>query len=303
MIDYRKITGTRDLRRWILSTLSWWPDKLIVSLQYYLQTGKKLHLKKPVRFNEKLQAYKLYYHDPLMLECTDKVITREFVKNKGLEKVLVPYLKVYDKAEDIDYENLPDKFVIKTSDGGGSNEVIVCHHKDEEMINNLKKKTAEWMKFPRPKKHIAREWAYQNNYPRRIIVEPLLEESGKQDIDDFKFYCFNGKFRFLQWHKDRTGDHRAAHYDENGKFLPDVYIFYPTFDKAQPLPDNFDEMVKVAEKLSEDFPFVRVDLYNVNGKIYFSELTFYPASGYYTYCPEYVDEWLGSFFEYPFKKK
>ena len=302
MIDYRKIIASRNLRMRILGLFSWVPDKWMLRIQYFLQTGSILHLKNPKTFQEKLQVYKISYHDPIMLQCTDKEKVREFVRKKDLSQILVPVIGVYEDVEKIDFDALPEKFVIKTSDGGGCNEVYICRNKNQENIEEIKKKLRGWISAPKSKKHIAREWAYDNEFPRKLIIENLLEEPGKNDIDDYKFYCFQGKFRFMQWHKDRHGDHRAGHCDENGKFLPEIHVdSYPTFDKAMPLPSNFKEMITIAEKLAENFPFVRVDLYSVNEQIYFSELTFYPASGFFNYKPEGTDEWLGTFFEYPFQ--
>lgn len=297
MIDYRKILGTRKFRMAFLNLLSWMPDKLMLRIQYFMQTGEKLHLKNPEKFNEYLQIYKLDYKNPTMHKCVDKYQVREFIKEKGLGDLLVPLIGIYDSVEKIDFNALPEKFVIKTTDGGGSVEVKVVRSKKEEDIDKLKKELQGWMKFPKPKKHIAREWAYENGYPRQLIIEELLEnKDGNPDIDDFKFFCFGGKYRVLEWHKDRNTNHSAAHYDENLNYLPEFYT-YKVMHKDHPLPDNIKEMVSVAETLSKDFPFVRVDLYNVNGKIYFGEMTFYPASGYFVYRPEEINTWLGSFFK------
>lgn len=305
-MDYRKFIKSRNLRMLILSGFQWMPDELIVRIQYYLQTGKRLRLKNPQYFNEKLQAYKLFYRDPVMLECTDKLKVREFVEDRGLKEILVPIYGVFNSLEEIDFEKLPDKFVIKTNDGGGGNEVLVCDGKDKLNQKEFEKKVNQWLKAPKPKKHIAREWAYDNGYPRRLIVEQLLEEpeDPTKDIDDYKFFCFDGKYKIMQWHKDRRANHKAGFWDENLDFIENVNILYPTFepDKAPLLPENIQEMVEVAEKLSKGFPYVRVDLYNIGGKIYFSELTFYPASGYIPFNPYSFDKRLGSYFEYPFKK-
>lgn len=290
----------------ILSGMSWVPDKALVRLQYFLQTGKKLKLKNPDRFNEKLQAYKLFYRDPVMLRCTDKLEVREYVKERGLEDILVPVLNVWQDWKEVDYDKLPSKFVIKTSDGGGGNEVLICRDKEnlnrKEVIDTLR----GWMEAPKPKKHIAREWAYENGYNRKLIMEQLLEEPGNAQnyIGDYKFFCFNGKYKIMQVHRNRkTIHHKAGFWDENLKFIKDVNILYPTFDHAIDLPKNIKEMVKIAEKLSEGFPYVRVDLYNIGGKIYFSELTFYPASGYIPFTPDNFDKRLGKYFQYPFKEK
>lgn len=300
MLDYRKFFGSRELRKKILSLLSWVPDRLMIRIQYFLQTGKKLNLKNPETFNEKMQWYKLNYHDPEMLRCTDKVEIREYLKEKGFGNLIVPIIAIYEKPEDLDFKSLPEKFVIKTSDGSGANEVMVCHSKKELGEDYLKNRVEEWFKTPKKRNHEAREWAYNNGYPRRVIVEELIEEPGKKDIDDYKFYCFQGKYKFLQWHKDRHSSHKAGHYDENREFLPEVRVSsYPSFEKAERLPDNFEEMVEIAETISKAFPFVRVDLYNINKRIYIGELTFYPASGYFNYQPPYVDKWLGTLFSEP----
>lgn len=301
MIDYRKILGTRSIRTKVLSMMSWVPDILMINLQYFLQLGKFPNLKHPKSFNEFIQAYKLTYRDPQMLRCTDKYEVRKYLEERGFGEYLVPLIGVYNKFEDIDFTKLPERFVIKTTDGGGGNEVIICKDKSEDTIDQLKKKVDNWMIKKKPKKHIAREWAYDNGYLRRIIVEELLEDTkGNKDIDDFKFYCYNGKFKFMQWHKDRFTNHRAGHFDENLKFLPEICVSYPSFDHEPVMPDNIEEMREIAEKVSKQFPFVRVDLYSIKGRIYIGELTFYPASGYFHYQPEYVDNWLGSFFTYPF---
>lgn len=288
----------------ILSAMQWVPDKTMVRLQFLLQTGRRLRLKNPESFNEKMQAYKLFYRDPVMLACTDKLEVRKYVKDKGLEEILVPLHQVAEGWEEIDFEKLPEKFAIKTSDGGGGHEVIVCPDKKALNKEDFLKTLRGWMEAPKPKKHIAREWAYQNGLPRRILVEQILEDpvDPSKDIDDFKFFCFNGKYKIMQLHKDRRGNHKAGFWDENLNFIENVNILYPTFDKDVPkLPDNIKEMVEVAEKLSKGFPYVRVDLYNIGGKIYFSELTFYPASGYIPFNPYSFDLRLGTYFPYPFK--
>ena len=326
MIDYRRFTGSRDLRQKILSGLSWVPDKLMLRVQFLLQTGRMLNLKNPTKFQDLIQAYKLYYRNPEMHRCVDKYAVREFIKDKGLGHTLVPLLGVYDKVEDIDFDKLPDKFVVKSTDGSGNNQTKVCRGKTPEIIEEIKEAAQKWLSAPRPRKHGGREWAYDNDFPRRIIIEEYLEENNdtcpegkdkrgsdngislktqgtkgkKTDVDDYKFFCYDGKYRILEWHKDRSCAHKAAHYDERGEMIPDVKI-YPEPFGDHPLPENFNEMVEIAERLSEGFPFVRVDLYNVNGKIYFGEMTFYPASGYFVYVPEETNDRLGSFFTYPFK--
>ena len=133
MIDYRKFLGSRNFRIALLSAFNWVPDEYIVRLQYLLQTGKRLKIKNPRRFNEKMQCYKLYYRNPEMLRCTDKPAVRQYVKERGLEDILVPLLGVFEDSKSIDFESLPSKFVAKTTDGGGGNEVLICKDKEGEL--------------------------------------------------------------------------------------------------------------------------------------------------------------------------
>ena len=281
--------------------MSWIPDSIIVRFQYFIATGRFPDLRNPKTFSEKLQVYKLYYRNPEMLIGTDKVEARTLVEKRGLKEILVPVIGIYENVKEIDFKKLPEKFVIKTSDGGGGNQVYICRDKSKEDLGLLLQKVEGWMKEPKPKKHIAREWAYDNGFKRRIMVEELLEQKDEYDIDDLKFYCFDGKVKYFQWHKDRHIKHKIGHYDENLNFLPEVYFCYDSFDKAIPLPENINKFIEVAEKLAKGFPYVRVDLYRVNEKIYFSELTFYPGSGYYPYSPLSFEEKLGSYITYPFQ--
>ena len=299
MIDYRKIIKSKNFRIKLLSTLSWVPDKIIVTLQYFIQTGKILHLNSPRSFNEKLQAYKLYYRNPEMLRCTDKLEVRKYVEEKGLGSILVPLLGIYEDVSDINFDKLPNCFVIKTTDGGGGSQIYICREKQGENKNEVKKKIKEWMEMPKPKKHIGREWAYDNGFKRRILIEELLKDnnSSNKDIIDYKFFCFNGKFKCLWIDKDRYINHKRGFWDENLRYIPEVECLYPPLKDFR-LPENINVMIQYAEKLSKEFPFVRVDLYNLNGNIYFSELTFYPNSGYIPYNPNSFDIKLGSYFNF-----
>lgn len=296
MFDYRKIIRSRMVRMRILSLFSFVPDKFFLKLQYFLQTGKRLNLKSPKKFNEYIQIYKLKYHNPEMHKCVDKYEVRNYIKERGLEELLIPLYSVYDNADDVKLNSFPNKFVIKTSDGAGGNEVLICRDKNKIDEKDLKIKLRDWMKFPRPKKHIAREWAYQSNYPRKIIVEELIENpEGDKEIEDYKFFCFNSVFKCLWIDKGRFTDHKRGFWDENLNFLPDVTCGYTNLGCVEELPENINQMIRIAEKLAKGFPFARIDLYNVKGKIYFSEITFYPNSGYFPYKPESFELELGHF--------
>ena len=295
-MDYKKIIKSRRTRSKILSFLSFIPDKPMVKLQYRIKTGRKLNLKNPQRFTEKLQWYKLYYRNPLMKQCVNKYEVREYVKSKGLENILVELYAHYDKTEDIDWDKLPDSFVIKTQHGGGGLNVIVCPEK-----NKISKETViSKLSFSNdnvPSSGGGREWAYWG-IKTGVIVEELLvnSDSPEAGVNDYKIFCYNGAPKYIIVDVDRYIGHKRNFYDVNWKNL-NVTSDCPAADKEVPKPGNFEEMLRIASVLSEDFPYVRVDLYNIDGKIYFGELTFYPWSGYVQYTPDEMDFEFGKDFE------
>lgn len=298
-MNYKKIIKSRNLRVKILSLLEWVPDRIMIPLQYRIHTGRKLNLKNPERFTEKIQLYKLNYRNSEMLRCTDKFTVREFVKEKGLEDILIPLIGIYSSPNDIHFDSLPNKFVAKTTDGGGGNQVFLCRYKSEITKHEFISKLDEWMKAPKPRKHFGREWAYENGLPRRIIIEELLTDGNKKDLPDYKFWCFDGKPVFCQVIGNRSEKETIDFFDMEWNHQPfrglnkecDNAIITPK------RPDTFEEMKQIAKILSHDFPFVRVDLYQANNKVYFGELTFYPASGYGQFTPDEWDEKIGSYFD------
>lgn len=297
-MNYKKLIRSRALRIKILSLLNWVPDSIMVPLQYKIHTGRRLNLKNPQRFTEKLQLYKLKYRNPLMLRCTDKYEVRSVVNEMGLVDILIPLIGVYDSSESIEFESLPQQFVAKTTDGGGGNQIFICHDKREVDTDVFYTIINEWFKAPKSK-NAGREWAYENSYPRRVVVEELISDGENENLIDYKLFCFNGKVKMIYAISGRSFGHGA----EVGVYTPDFKKLdvhradeLPAKD-ALPKPQNFDKMIEIAEKLSAPFPHVRVDLYNVNGKIYFGELTFYDGSGYMSFTPDSYDEELGSYFD------
>lgn len=295
-MNYKRIFKTRKSRELVLRLLRVVPDKQMVKLQYRIKCKRKLNLKDPQRFTEKLQWYKLYYRDPIMHQCADKYAVREYVKAKGLGNLLVPLYAHYDRAEDVDWESLPQSFVIKTQHGGGGLSVMTVPDKSlgskEEMVQKLtfkKKKVGT--------RDGGREWAYWG-IPTGIVVEELLvnRENPEAGINDYKFFCYNGHAKYIVVDVDRYIGHKRNFYDRDWNDLH-VTSDCQAIDREIARPENLDEMLKVAEKLSEDFPYVRVDLYSVDGKVYFGELTFYPWSGYVQYTPDEADLWFGEDFE------
>ena len=287
---------SQQLRFKILQSLQWVPDEVMLPLQYWIKLKRWPDLKNPQRYTEKLQVYKMKYRNPVMAQCVDKYDVRGFVESKGLKGILNECYGVFERAEDINLANLPTKFVAKTTGGGGGENVMIV--RDKSTINSI----AFFEELNKWERTIAasygREWAYDGIKKNRIIVEALLEDDSNTDgsIDDYKFMCFDGEFRCLWIDKNRYSDHHRGFWDENLNFLEGVYSDHDTFTTPPELPANIKEMVKVVEKLSEDFPYARVDLYNIKGRIVFGEITFYPWSGYVQFTPDEFDFKLGSYF-------
>lgn len=297
-MQIKKLIKSQRLRHYLMKCGFWLPDIIMLSIQYRLTYNKRWpNLRHPERFTEWIQYYKMHYRNPVILQCVDKFRVREYVRDKIGEEYLVPLYAVTTNASSIDFDTLPTKFVIKTTDGGSGDNVLIVKDKSSLNISDTIKHIDSW----RGKKYyiISREWAYRGAKSSQIIVEKLLESDANADgsIDDYKFLCFDGKFRYLWIDKDRYSNHHRGFWDEHLNFMPEVVSDHPTFSIPPVLPDNIADMISVAEKLAADFPFVRVDLYNISGKIIFGELTFYPWSGYVRFTPDSFDFTLGNLFK------
>ena len=293
MDEYKRLLKNKNLRYGILSCLRFVPDKWMLKLQYRVKFGRKLNLDNPKRFTEKVQWYKLYYKNPMMPRCSDKYMVRDYIKEKGLEDILIDLYTVYNCPEDIRIAQLPEKFVMKLSNGSGTN--LLC--KDKSQLSE-KEIIQEFKNFLfKVKANLGREWPYMEADPK-IVVERLLEDETHVNnaVNDYKIFCYDGKPEYIICISDRYSD-RCNHlvYDtqwnkihvcsENARINEDV-----------PKPENLEKMLEIAAKLSEDFPFARIDLYSVSGKVYFGEITFYPWSGYMEFEPDEFDFILGEKF-------
>lgn len=296
LMDYKKIFKSKKARIAILNALRFVPDSVMLPVQYRIKHGRKLHLKNPVRFTEKLQWYKIHYRNPVMHQCADKYLVRDYVRGKGLESILVPLIAKYDSLKDVQWDKLPDQFVIKTTHGGGGLNVVVCNSKEKLDMDEVKEKLS-FEPHPVKSNTVGREWAYYGLQPG-IVVEELLvnRENPEAGINDYKFFCYNGHAKYIIVDVDRFIGHKRNFYNRDWNNLH-VTSDCAAIDRDIERPENLDEMLKIAEKLSEDFPYVRVDLYSVDGKVYFGELTFYPWSGYVQYTPDDADYWFGEDFE------
>lgn len=295
IMNYKKIFKSQKIRFRILKMLSWIPDSVMLKIQYRIKLNRSLNLRNPERFTEKIQHYKVYYRNSQILPCTDKYKVRQFVETRVGDKYLNTLLGVYNDAKDIKFSELPAKFVLKTTDGGGGENILICRDKSSFDIGDAIKKLNSWMN--KDNSSLTREWAYSKN-TSLIIVEEFLENTNdpNNSIDDYKFFCFNGKVECLVLDIDRYIGHKRNFYDRNWGNL-NVSTDCPCFESERSKPENFEEMIEVAEKLSKGFPFVRVDLYNINGLILFGEMTFYPWSGYVQFSPDKFDFDLGHKFQ------
>lgn len=274
-------------------------DEKFLKITYEKIFCKKLNLDNPQTFNEKLQWLKLYNRKDIYTTMVDKYEVKKYVANIIGEEYIISTLGIYDKFEDIDFDNLPNQFVMKcTHDSGG---LVICKNKDKLDYKNAKKKIEKSLKHNYF--YNGREWPYKNVKPR-IIIEKYMENKIFHELRDYKFFCFNGKVKFFKIDFDRFTNHRANYYDTQKNILNfGEKIYPPNFEKKIYLPETIDEMIKLAEKLAVNIPFVRIDFYDVNGKIYFGEITFFPASGFGKFDPESYDQLFGDWIKLPKKDK
>lgn len=255
-----------------------------------LDRGFNFDLKNPKTFNEKLQWLKLHDRNPLYTKLVDKYEVKNYIKDVLGEEYIIPTIGVYDSFEDINFDELPNEFVIKCTHDSAS--VIICKDKNNFDLLECKKKIDNAMK--RNYYYGGREWPYKNVKPR-ILIEKYMCDDKLQELRDYKFFAFDGRVEYFKVDFDRFTNHGANYYDKN-KNLTDIgeVVCPPNFDKKIEFPKTIDKMIELASKLSENIPFVRVDFYDVNGHIYFGEMTFYPASGYGKFIDEKWDDKLGS---------
>lgn len=275
-------------------------DETYLSLMYYCKFKKKLNLQMPRAFNEKLQWLKLNYKNPLHTGLVDKYEVKKQVSDMIGEEYIVPTIGVYDSFEDIDFDTLPKAFVLKcTHDSGG---LVICRDKEKMDIGRVKKKINQSLK--RNYYYVGREWAYKNVKPRIIAEKYMSDEfdgciegDEKLGLRDYKFYCFNGTPQFLYVSEglDNHATAKISFLTMDWEFAPFQREDFLTFKTLPRKPRLFDKMIEIAKTLSQGEPFMRVDLYCINEKIYFSEITFCPCSGFMPLEPEEYDIEIGTY--------
>jgi hypothetical protein len=273
----------------------------MVKIQYRLATGIKLNLKNPKRFTEKIQWYKLFYRHKLLKVCSDKYNVRSYVKSKGLDDILVPLYGVFNNPSEINFDKLPESFVIKSTLGGGNTQVLIIDNKNNVGPENIRKSINQW-KIKKLYKSISREWGYESG-DAKIIIEENLITKYKQPLIDYKFFCFEGipKYIYVISERNKNPGPYIDIYDMDFKKINATRPDIPNSNKIFTKPTNYSKMLEIVRILSMDFPHVRVDLYNFDGNILFGELTFYNGSGYKPYIPSDFDFKVGSYFSLPEK--
>lgn len=268
------------------------PDKIYLKIKYLIKLKKFLNLKKPQTFNEKIQWLKLYDRKKIYTTMVDKYEVKKYVSNIIGEKYIIPTIGIYDSFDDIDFDTIPNQFVIKcTHDSGG---VVIVDDKSKFDKATIRKKINKHLKDNYY--YAVREWPYKLINPRIIIEKYMVDESG-YELKDYKIFCFGGKAKYIQVDFNRFKNHRKNIYDLDWNLL-DVEINYPNdVNHYIEKPKMLDEMIKNAEILSKGIKFIRVDFYSIGQQLFFGELTFYPGSGFMPFKPEIWDKKFGEFID------
>jgi len=286
--------GSNRTVKKIRYALRFLPDKIYIQLNYFAHFKKFANLKNPKTYNEKLNWLKLYDRNPLYTKLVDKYEVKKYVSDKIGSQYIIPTLGVWDKFDEIDFGKLPNQFVLKcTHDSEG---IVIVHDKSKFNQGEAKEKIEAALK--QNFYYIGREYPYKNVNPR-IIAEKYIEDEIDGELRDYKFFCFSGVPKAMYIASERgTGKVKFDYYDLDFQHL-DIKQKYPNASKMLRKPDMFEQMLEMSKILSKDFLHVRVDFYEVNGKIYFGELTFYHLSGFIPFEPAKWDDIFGEWLRMP----
>ncbi len=282
MIDYKKIISNRELRLKLINCLKFIPDKPYLKLVYWIKTGKRLNLKAPKTFCDKLNWLKLHDIHPEYTQLADKIAVRSYLKNIIGEDICLPMLGAWNHYDEIDFNQLPDRFVLKCNHDSGSVKII----QDKSSMDHVQLKAFYESRLKQNPYILGREYPYKNVQPM-LYAEEYMVPNGFKDINDYKFFCFNGKPRIMFVATERNTDCKFDFYDMDFNHL-NIENIHPHSEHAITRPKMFEEMKVLAAKLSQNMRFVRIDLYEIGNKIYFGEFTFFHAGGFW---PMYPEEW------------
>ncbi|MBQ2176303.1 MAG: glycosyl transferase [Alphaproteobacteria bacterium] len=276
-------------------------DETYLKGRYRILMGKRLNLNNPTLFSEKLQWLKLYNHRPEYTTIVDKMTVKDYVAGIIGSEYIIPTIGAWERPEDIEWDKLPQKFVLKTTHGGGSLGVVVCTDKSTFDKSSAIKKLKTSMKTDSYR--IQMEWPYKNVHKRIIAEEYLEPDPETNDLSDYKFSCFNGKVTDVMVCYGRTsGNTKFYFFDKDWKLLPlNILGKNAPSDFTLPKPHCIDKMFELASKLSTGIPYARVDLYAVGNHPYFGEITFFPQSGFDRNLLHETEEWHGSLIKLPAK--
>lgn len=273
-------------------------DKTYLKLRYRFQMGEWPDLENPTLFTEKIQWLKLHNHHPQYSIMVDKYTAKDYVASRIGNEYVIPTLGLWNSPKDIEWNKLPNQFVLKTTNGGGNGGVVICRDKSTLNIKEVVRKLSD-----NQKSNIydnLREWPYRDVTPR-ILAESLLRSSDNEsgELADYKFFCFNGEPRLCQVIRERNTMETIDFYDMEWNHM-DIVGLNPMVKNGQvavPKPKPLSQMIDICKILSKDIPFLRVDLYVVDSMIYFGEMTFFPASGIGTFKPKNWNKTLGDYIQ------
>lgn len=275
------------------------PDRIYLQIVYFRHFKKFIDFDNPKTFNEKIQWLKLNYRKEEYTNLVDKYRVKQYITKLIGEEYVIPTLGVWKNVDDIDFKSLPEKFVLKCNNDSGG--IVICKNKKD--FDEVKAKSFLKERLKNNGYWYGREWPYKNVKPC-IIAEKYMEDSISKDLKDYKFFCFNGSMEFFDIDIDRFIEHRSNYYDRNGNFLPFGKTYCPPdYTKKIEMPKNLDKMIELAETISHNTVLSRIDFYEIDGQVYFGEITFYPGPGFSPFTDEKWDYKLGDMIDLPNIKK
>lgn len=272
------------------------PDEVYIQLNYFAHFKKFCNLKNPKTYNEKLNWLKLHDRNPLYTTLVDKCEVKDYVSKIIGEEYIIPTLGVWEHFDDIDFDKLPNQFVLKCTHDSEGLIIVKDKHNFDKTVAKKKLEKALIQNFY----YIGREWPYKNVKPR-IIAERYMEDHTDNELRDYKFFCFDGEPKLMFVASDRSSGNVKFDYFDMGFNHIDLQQKYPNSETPLRKPNSFETMIQFAVALSKDFPHVRVDFYEVDGHLYFGELTFYHFSGFMPFKPPKWDDIFGEWLQLPNK--